>query len=411
MQHLSALAARAAHPLRLPLLLLAALLLLLARPARAQVDRQPYVTNGTVSAIVRDGGTVYIGGSFTYVGPNNPNGTALDAGTGAPDLRSARPNGTVNAAVSDGAGGWYIGGVFTQVGGLVRNRIAQLDATGAVTSFDPNASSTVNALAVAGGRVYAGGTFTSIGGATHNRIAALDAATGLAVAGFNPNASNTVIALAVAGGTVYAGGGFTSIGGLPRANLVALNAVTGVPLPVELSAFTATAAGPTAVRLAWATASEKNSARFEVERSADGRDFERIGTVAAAGSSSSARSYALLDARLPTEAALLYYRLRLVDLDGTFSYSPVRTIQLPNSPTHQLTLFPNPAGHGPAHGAATLTGALPGAVVTVYDALGRAVTSATADATGTAALALPAGLPAGVYVVRAGGKALRLTVE
>ena len=362
MQHLSALAARAAHPLRLPLLLLAALLLLLARPARAQVDRQPYVTNGTVSAIVRDGGTVYIGGSFTYVGPNNPYGSALDAGTGAPDLRSARPNGTVNAAVSDGAGGWYIGGAFTQVGGLVRNRIAQLDATGAVTSFDPNASSTVNALAVAGGRVYAGGTFTSIGG-------------------------------------------------LPRANLVALNAVTGVPLPVEVSAFTATAAGPTAVRLAWATASEKNSARFEVERSANGRDFERIGTVAAAGSSSSARTYALLDARLPVGAALLYYRLRLVDLDGTFSYSPVRTIQLPDSPTHQLTLFPNPAGHGPAHGAATLTGALPGAVVTVYDALGRAVTSATADASGTAALALPAGLPAGVYVVRAGGKALRLTVE
>jgi hypothetical protein len=127
--------------------------------------------------------------------------------------------------------------------------------------------------------------------------------------------------------------------------------------------------------------------------------------VAAAGSSS-ARAYALMDARLPDGAARLYYRLRLVDRDGTFSYSPVRTVALAGAAAG-LSLFPNPA-HG---GAATLTGALPGAVVTVYDALGRPVTSGTADAAGTAALALPAGQPAGVYVVRAGTQALRLTVE
>ena len=71
-----------------------------------------------------------------------------------------------------------------------------------------------------------------------------------------------------------------------------------------------------------------------------------------------------------------------------------------------LALYPNPATTG-----STLTGALPGTVVTVFDALGRLVTAATADAAGTAALALPAGLPTGVYVVRAGSKAVRLTVE
>jgi hypothetical protein len=263
----------------------------------------------------------------------------------------------------------------------------------------------VNALAVAGGTVYAGGGFTTIGGAARNRIAALDAATGLALAGFDPNASNTVNALAVAGGTVYAGGTFTTIGGLSRGYLVALNAVTGVPLPVELSAFTATAAGP-AVRLAWATASEKNSARFEVERSTDGRAFARIGTVAAAGSSSRARAYERLDAKLPVGAATLYYRLRLVDADGTATYSPVRTVALTGA-AEGLSLYPNPAiGH-----AATLTGTAPGAVATVYDALGRPVAAATADAAGTAALVLPAGLPAGVYVVRAGTRAIRLTVE
>ena len=188
-------------------------------------------------------------------------------------------------------------------------------------------------------------------------------------------------------------------------------AVQATPLPVELTAFTATATGPSAVRLAWATASEKNSARFEVERSADGRTFAPISTVATAGNSSSARAYALTDEKLPTGAATLYYRLRQVELDGTASYSPVRTVTLPGTTltgaTAGLALYPNPTHSG----AATLTGALPGTTVTVLDALGREVTRATADAAGAAKLALPAGTPAGVYVVRASGKAVRLTVE
>jgi uncharacterized protein (DUF2141 family) len=180
---------------------------------------------------------------------------------------------------------------------------------------------------------------------------------------------------------------------------------SSAPLPVELTAFTATAAGPAAVRLAWATASEKNSASFEVERSLNGKAFARVGTLAAAGSSATPRRYGLLDGKLPIGATLLYYRLRQVDLDGTFSYSPVRTVALTGAAAG-LALFPNPT-----HGAATLTGAQPGAVVTVLDALGRQVLTAPADAAGTAVLALPAGLASGVYVVRTGSQALRLTVE
>ena len=177
------------------------------------------------------------------------------------------------------------------------------------------------------------------------------------------------------------------------------------PLPVELSAFTATAEGSSAVRLAWATASEKNSAAFEVERSPNGREFSGLGTVAAAGSSNAPRSYGFVDAKLPG-AALLYYRLKLVDADGSFSYSPVRSVAQGGKAGAGLALFPNPS-----HGAVTLTGAVPGTLVTVFDALGRLVTSAPADAAGTAALRLPAGLPAGVYVVRCGARALRLVVE
>ena len=274
--------------------------------------------------------------------------------------------------------------------------------------------------------VIAGTTLTSAGNRDVFLARYLDPGTGLTETGGGAvrgggTSTDEGFALTIANDNVYVGGssssasavyGPTTLNNPNAGGLLARSTLTGLsPLPVELTVFTATADGPAAVRLAWATASEKNSARFEVERSADGETFVSIGAVAAAGSSSGPRRYELLDARLPAGAALLYYRLRQVDRDGTFSYSPVRAVALKGAGAG-LALFPNPApaGHGPG-GAATLTGALPGTAVTVRDALSRLVTSATADAAGTAALTLPAGLPAGVYVVRAGVTALRLAVE
>ena len=176
------------------------------------------------------------------------------------------------------------------------------------------------------------------------------------------------------------------------------------PLPVELVAFTAEGQGADAL-LRWRTASEKNSDRFEVEASADGRSFRRIGTVPGAGSSAQPHDYQLVDPAIARYAtSLVYYRLRQVDLDGTASYSPVRTVAVTGRA--ELALFPNPTTH-----ATALTGAQPGAVVTVFDAVGRQVARAVADATGTATLLLPTGHATGVYVVRTGSTALRLTVE
>jgi hypothetical protein len=178
------------------------------------------------------------------------------------------------------------------------------------------------------------------------------------------------------------------------------------PLPVELTRFTAEPQGADAL-LPWATASEKNNDRFEVEASADGRTFRRIGQVAGQGSSAQTHEYQLVDPAIARYAASpVYYRLRQVDLDGTFSYSPVRTVAVTAGGPAVLALFPNPTTQ-----AAALTGAEPGTKVTVFDAIGRQVLTATADATGTAALVLPAGPATGVYLVRVGSKVLRLTVE
>jgi hypothetical protein len=222
-------------------------------------------------------------------------------------------------------------------------------------------------------------------------------------------------ALALTDGGVYVGGSlipgvtvgpttFTSPSGATLNFLGQLRDDTPAPLPVQLAAFAAAPLGPTAVRLSWATATEVNSARFEVERSLDGYRFAHIGRVPAAGSSHAPRSYGLTDAALPAGASLLYYRLRQVDQDGTATYSPVRSVGL--APATGLALYPNPA-----QAATTLLGAAPGAAVRLLDALGREVATATADASGHAYLHWPAGLAQGVYVVRAAGQVARLVIE
>ena len=140
-----------------------------------------WVTDNNVNAIAHANGITYIGGGFTYVGPNTGHSAALSVTTGKPLPPYARVDGNIWTAVSDGAGGWYIGGEFWQVCGVTRNNIAHILSDGTLdASWNPNANSGVAALAVSGSVIYAGGWFTSIGGQTRNYIAALDATTGLA---------------------------------------------------------------------------------------------------------------------------------------------------------------------------------------------------------------------------------------
>lgn len=149
---------------------------LAAGAAHAQTLRpEVYVANGTVNAtaVSDDGQTLYIGGNFTYVGPNTGSGARLSETAGTVLPGGLVVNGPVAASVADGAGGFYIGGAFTQVGGVGRNRIAHVLPDGTLdAAFDPNANAAVNALAVSGGVLYAGGEFESIGGQPRQGLAA-----------------------------------------------------------------------------------------------------------------------------------------------------------------------------------------------------------------------------------------------
>lgn len=110
-----------------------------------------------------------------------------------------------------------------------------------------------------------------------------------------------------------------------------------LPLPVQLLSFTGRADGSKNV-LSWSTATERESDRFEVERSTDLSTWELVASAAAAGTSNSTLHYMVYD-KAPTQLA--YYRLRQVDLDGTNTFSEVVAVQRENG-DEKLLLFPNP---------------------------------------------------------------------
>lgn len=95
---------------------------------------------------------------------------------------------------------------------------------------------------------------------------------------------------------------------------------SGGALPVELIYFEANVLTE-GVALAWETALELGSDRFEIERKAAGENFERIAIVKAAGFSEKRTAYRFLDDNPP--AGKVYYRLRQFDQDGTFTYSNI----------------------------------------------------------------------------------------
>jgi hypothetical protein len=104
-----------------------------------------------------------------------------------------------------------------------------------------------------------------------------------------------------------------------------VNYASFITLPVQLINFNASFTNQL-VALKWQTSSENNSHYFSVERSNDGRNFSPIGSVTAAGNSTSARQYGFTDKDLST-AAIIYYRLQLFDKDGRSTYSQVLPVR------------------------------------------------------------------------------------
>jgi hypothetical protein len=123
------------------------------------------------------------------------------------------------------------------------------------------------------------------------------------------------------------------------ATLTASGPVSGKTLPVILSGFTVRSNSDGTATLNWETKMEQNSSRFEIERSGDGSSWSVIGTVGAQGNSTDASSYTYTDMSLLS--GVNYFRLRMVDLDGSAVYSEVRAVQ--GTTVSHISFFPNPA--------------------------------------------------------------------
>jgi hypothetical protein len=108
-------------------------------------------------------------------------------------------------------------------------------------------------------------------------------------------------------------------------------------LPLELIYFEALAE-ETGIQCQWMTASEKDLAYFELQRSADGKNFASLGQITAIGNCETPSSYTFQDSN--PLSGINYYRLKITDQDGAFRYS---TLVSGTSNSGSITLYPNPA--------------------------------------------------------------------
>jgi hypothetical protein len=110
------------------------------------------------------------------------------------------------------------------------------------------------------------------------------------------------------------------------------------PLPVTLVSFTAVKSEQVVV-LNWTTTTETNSDHFEIQRSLDGKAWLALGNVNAKGESTVKQIYSYTD-RQPEMPGEILYRLKMIDHDGTFTYSRMITVKFDGI---ELSAYPNPA--------------------------------------------------------------------
>ena len=147
-----------------------------------------------------------------------------------------------------------------------------------------------------------------------------------------------------------------------------------ISLPVELIDFTAKKENISDALLNWSTASEHHSNRYELERSLNGQNWGRIGSVKAAGESSENLGYEYLDKVVPGDGVsrIVYYRLKMVDMDEAFTYSVTRSVSFDGKGGVTAKFYPNPATQR-VHFSLIGVGSSDGTVISVMDALGREV--------------------------------------
>ncbi len=178
--------------------------------------------------------------------------------------------------------------------------------------------------------------------------------------GSNPNAYTLIFTLDSPSTPVQAG--------LPE-NL------SNILLPINLKNFSAEKAGERMSRLYWISSSEINASHYEIERSLDAIHFEKLGDVTAVNNATGDTSYEFYDKKIPSirTNTIIYYRLKMVDLDGSFEYSDIRGVNFDNDLLTGVTMYPNPTSQFLNLDINEVSFAEENGELQIFDALGKLV--------------------------------------
>lgn len=169
---------------------------------------------------------------------------------------------------------------------------------------------------------------------------------------------------------------------------IAVALTVDAPLSVSLVSFTAMQRG-SAVALNWATSSEKNSDRFEISRSADGRKYTTIASVKSTGDNTSGHKYEIMDNE-PLKGQNIYM-LTEYDQNGKAAHHGVRSVMIGGDTPSDIAVYPNPARNSFTIDARC------NATVTITDVTGRVIS--TFDVNGVRTISTT-GMNSGVYLLQ-----------
>lgn len=186
-----------------------------------------------------------------------------------------------------------------------------------------------------------------------------------------------------------------------------------ISLPMDFVFFNATAAGTT-VYLNWQTIYETGTSYFILERSKDGISFDSLAKITAAGNSFYTRDYSYTDAPAIYFNKPIYYRLKLINSNGTSKYSVIVSVVVQlDTRGKQVRLYPSLFTNAVPLTAVILSDREQNIRIRAFDISGKMVMQQSqplAGATNQFNLLLPAYLPAGWYYIQFTGEGIDKTI-
>lgn len=156
--------------------------------------------------------------------------------------------------------------------------------------------------------------------------------TGLIV-GFGSNDQISIGTILKFKGTQFMVGGYSFADNTTGITPKGFSVTPSITLPVTFQSFYVNRQSAN-IALDWVTSQEENNSHFEIERSTDARSWKTIAVVLGAVNSNLVNKYSYTDKNI--SAALVYYRIRQVDMNGQVHYSAVRIVRS-NSRDAELT--------------------------------------------------------------------------